>query len=89
MASSLLILGRGGMIDARRIVMIAPYHSKPVRRLVLNTRPEKVFNLTYGQPKRAILLLTEGYFIVTHRTAEELMRALSEVHGDEPQTPWW
>lgn len=87
--SSLLILGRGGMIDARRVILIAPYQSKPIRRMLLNTRPEKVFNLTYGQPKRGVLMLDGGYFVVTHRTADELMLKLSEVHGDAPQKPWW
>ncbi len=88
----LIILGRGGVLDANRVVAIAPFRSKPVKRLLEAAGPEKVLNLTYGYPRVSIVVLDNGFLAITSRTVGELTRAFDHDSGeltDDNQPPWW
>lgn len=89
--AKILLLGHGGSINMSRVIAIAPAKSDPVRRLVKETEPGKVLNLTYGYPRRSIIILDNGYVVLSSRTPDELARAvgLCEDLEDEDQPPWW
>jgi regulator of extracellular matrix RemA (YlzA/DUF370 family) len=89
--SKILILGRGGSIHTERVVAVAHAKSAPILRLVKATHPSRVLNLTYGYPRRAVIILDGGYVVLSSRTPDELAKALGwgEELSDEPQTPWW
>ena len=73
----LLTVGRGGMVDAHRVIVIASARSAPIKRLLTVTAPERVINLTYGYPREAVLVLDGGYVVVVSQTIEELTEILN------------
>lgn len=93
MMPRMIILGRGGSVDADRVVAIAPFKSKPIKRLLDAVDSGKVLNLTYGYPRQSVILLENGFVVVTSRTVEELVRAFHDGSKEEltdgKQPPWW
>ncbi len=89
----MIILGRGGAIDADRVVAVAPFKSKPIKRLLDAVGPARVINLTYGYPRQSVVVLDNGYLAVTSRTMDELARAFHSGNREEltdgSQPPWW
>lgn len=89
----MIILGRGGVIDAQRVVAIGSARSAPVKRLLKSIAAEKVLDLTYGYPRESVILLDNGYLAIVSRTVGELARALDDGTGKdlshENQPPWW
>lgn len=89
----MIILGRGGAIDADRVVAVAPFKSKPIKRLLNAVGPARVINLTYGYPRQSVVVLDNGYLAVTSRTMDELVHAFHsgkrEELTDGSQPPWW
>lgn len=86
----MLILGRGGAVDANRVVAIVPARSAPVKRLLEAAGPGRVLNMTYGYPRQAVLLFDNGYLAVVSRTVEELTRAVHMEEGEsDGRPPWW
>jgi regulator of extracellular matrix RemA (YlzA/DUF370 family) len=85
----ILILGRGGSIDADRVVAVASAKSAPIKRLLQAIGPERVLNLTYGYPRQAVILFDNGYLAVVSRTVDELARALHMEGEANGQPPWW
>lgn len=89
----MIILGRGGSVDADRVVAIASFKSKPIKRLLDAAGSGKVLNLTYGYPRQSVILLDNGFIVVTSRTVDELVRAFhdgsKEELADGSQPPWW
>ena len=88
---NLLILGRGGVINSDQVVAIAPAKSAPIKRLLEAAGAERVLNLTYGYPRQAVILLNNGFLVISSRSMEELTRAigLGEDDEDRPNPPWW
>jgi regulator of extracellular matrix RemA (YlzA/DUF370 family) len=86
-----LILGRGGSINADRVIAVAHAKSEPIRRMIESTDMGKVMNLTYGYPRRSVIVLDNGFIVISSRTPEGLARALGscEELTDEDQPPWW
>lgn len=92
MTRNILILGRGGSINADRVIAIARLKSAPIQRMLDATDPSRVLNLTYGYPRQSVVIMDDGYVVVSSRTPDELARALSfceELEDDEDQPPWW
>lgn len=89
--AKILLLGHGGSINLNRVIAIAPVKSDPIQRLVKATDASHVLNLTYGYPRRSIIILDNGYVVLSSRTPDELARAvgLCEELDDEDQPPWW
>jgi len=86
-----LILGRGGSINVDRVIAVAHAKSAPISRLIQSTDDSKVLNLTFGYPRRSVLVLDNGFIVLSSRTPDELARALAscEELSDEDQPPWW
>lgn len=89
----MVIVGRGGSVDANRVVAVAPFKSKPIKRLLEAAGADRVLNLTYGYPRQSVILLDNGFIVVTSRTTDELVRAFhnssKEEMTDDNQPPWW
>ncbi len=82
--SKLVLLGRGGAVATGRVVAVAQARSAPVRRLLEAAGQARVLTLTYGEPRRAVLLLDNGFLAVVSLTPEELVEMLSrKEEGDE------
>ena len=75
--NNMIVLGRGGAVDADHIVAIASFKSKPIKRLLDAVGSSRVINLTYGYPCQSVILLDNGYLLVTSRTVEELAESLT------------
>ncbi len=89
---NMLILGRGGAINAERVLAVVHAKSAPVLRLVQATDPSHILNMTYGYPRRSVIVLDNGLVVLSSRTPTELTRALGlreELPADEDQPPWW
>ncbi|MBL8132295.1 MAG: DUF370 domain-containing protein [Anaerolineae bacterium] len=86
----MLLFGQGGGINAARVVLVASSKSTPIKRLLQATSPDRVFDLTYGYPRAAVILFDNGYVALVSRTPAELLRALHELEdNDEQSPPWW
>lgn len=89
----MIILGRGGAVDAHRVVAVAPFKSKPIKRLLDAAGTGKVLNLTYGYPRESVILLDNGFLIISSRMLGELVRVFHDGNQEElsdgNQTPWW
>lgn len=77
-----LTLGRGGVIDASRIIVIASVRSAPVKRVLSLTPPERIISLTYGYPRESVLVLDGGYLVVVSQTIDELSNILHSQRVD-------
>ena len=80
MRSLWILDGRGGGLAATRIVAIARADSAPVRRMVEAVGWERIIDLTFGQPRRALAILDSGHVVALSLTPEELLEQLEEVH---------
>lgn len=88
----ILLLGRGGSINADRVIAVAHAKSAPIRRMVQAADASRVLNLTYGYPRRSVLILDDGVIVISSRTPEELASALGtceELKDEADQPPWW
>ncbi len=89
----MIILGRGGAVDADRVVAIAPFKSKPIKRLLDAAGSGMVLNMTYGYSCHSVILLDNGYLVINSRTMEELARVFHDGSKEElnngSQPPWW
>ncbi|WP_119071494.1 extracellular matrix/biofilm biosynthesis regulator RemA family protein [Aggregatilinea lenta] len=83
MGAGWVVVGQGGVIATERIVAVANARSAPVKRWIENTDPARIINLTYGYPRRAVLLLDNDYLIIVPVRPEELVRLLKGDHHDE------
>lgn len=78
----MLRLGQGGGVDMDRVAAVAPFRSKPIKRLLDTAEAGQVMNLTYGYPRHSVILLDNGYLIITSLTLDELIQALEECHDN-------
>jgi regulator of extracellular matrix RemA (YlzA/DUF370 family) len=74
----MIILGRGGAVDADRVVAIAPFKSKPIKRLLDAAGSGMVLNMTYGYSCHSVILLDNGYLVISSCTMDELARVLHD-----------
>ena len=85
----MIFLGRGGIINAERVVMVAAARSEPVKRLLASTPEERILNLTYGYPRESVILFENGYLAVISQTVEALAEVLeSEPANQHESQPW-
>lgn len=69
-------VGRGGAIAAARVLAVARANSAPVKRLLQAAGPGRVLNLTYGDPRETVLILDNGYLVVTGVSMDALLQRL-------------
>jgi regulator of extracellular matrix RemA (YlzA/DUF370 family) len=82
MMPKMIKLGRGGGVAVDRVVAVAPFRSKPIKRLLDAAGSGKVVNLTYGYPRLSVILLDNGYLLVTKLTTDEVMRAFELIREE-------
>jgi regulator of extracellular matrix RemA (YlzA/DUF370 family) len=73
-----VVVGKGGILAADRVVAVARANSAPIRRLVEAVGRERVVDLTFGQPRRAVVVLDSGHVVAVSLTPEALLRRLRE-----------
>jgi regulator of extracellular matrix RemA (YlzA/DUF370 family) len=74
-----IVVGKGGVLAADRVVAVARADSAPIRRLVEAVGRDRVVNLTFGQPRRAIAVLDSGHAVAVSLTPLELLVRLLEI----------
>lgn len=74
-----VFLGKGGLVNADRIVAVSRARSAPVKRLLDAAGPSQVFHLIYGYPRQSVILLDTGHLAVTTLTLEELATLLDSL----------
>jgi len=73
-----IVVEKGGVLAVDRMVAIARANSAPIRRLVEAVGRERMVDLTFGQPRRAVVVLDSGHVAVVSLTPEALLRRLQE-----------
>lgn len=73
---NLIAMGEGGSINPERVVMVASMFSAPIKRLIKQTPPDKVLNLTYGYPQRSVVVFDNGMLAITRYHVEDLSFAI-------------
>ncbi|MFZ4462192.1 MAG: extracellular matrix/biofilm biosynthesis regulator RemA family protein [Patescibacteria group bacterium] len=92
MTTFMLLLGRGGAISANHVIAIANIKSTPVKRMVKSTPESHVLNLTYGYPERSVIIMDNGYLVISSRHQSEIAKAIGlsqELEHAEDPPPWW
>ena len=73
-----VIVGQGGILAVDRVVAVARANSAPIRRLVEAVGRERMVDLTFGHPRRAVVVLDSGHVVAVSLTPEALLRKLQE-----------
>ena len=72
----MIVLSPGGIIQTDHVALVAPIHSEPIKRFVTKMPEDTTLNLTYGYPRQAVILFTNGYLAIVSQTVEELAEQL-------------
>lgn len=72
--SNLIAVGRGGAVDADRIVAVARISSAPIKRLLKAAGQARVIDLTYGEPSQTVLVLDNGCLAVVSLPPEAFVQ---------------
>lgn len=73
--TKMILLGAGGSINPDQVLMIASLRSAPIKRLLKLAPPEKVINLTYGYPRRSLVIFENGMLVISRVDVDELTEA--------------
>jgi len=66
-------VGEGGAIAEKNIVAVVRANSSPVKRLLESAGPGRVINLTYGYPRKSVVLFDNGFLAIVSLTVEEIL----------------
>lgn len=79
-------VGRGGALAVDRVVALARIDSAPIRRLVEAVGRERIVDLTFGRPKRAVAILDSGHIVLLSFAPQMLLeRFKGEKSGEEAE----
>lgn len=73
-----IVVGKGGILAIDRVVAVARANSAPIRRLVEAVGRERVVDLTFGQPRRAVVVLDSGHVVTVSLSPEALLSRFVE-----------
>ncbi|QPC80922.1 DUF370 domain-containing protein [Phototrophicus methaneseepsis] len=73
----MIILGRGGMLDADRVIAVVPAKSAPVKRMLDAAPPNTIIDMTYGYPRLSVAVLENGCFAIIPHSAAALAEQLA------------
>jgi regulator of extracellular matrix RemA (YlzA/DUF370 family) len=76
-AMRVIDVGRGGVIVAERVVAVGRADSAPMRRLVRAVAPDRMINLTFGRPRRAVVVLDSGHVALVALSPETVAKRLA------------
>ncbi len=77
-----IVVGKGGILAMDRVVAVARANSAPIRRLVEAVGRERVVDLTFGQPRRAVVVLDSGHVATVSLTPETLLKRLRRIERE-------
>jgi regulator of extracellular matrix RemA (YlzA/DUF370 family) len=80
-----VVLGQGGALAVNRVMAVANARSAPVKRWIETADPVRIINLTYGYPRRSVILLDNDYLIVAPIWPKDLIRLLNGDDLDESE----
>lgn len=78
-----IMVGPGGAIDAAHVVAVVSAHSEPVKRLLQMIPKERVLNMTYGYPRRSVLMFDNGCLAIVSMPVDEMAEHLNQAVSDE------
>ena len=82
----LINIGFGNIVVAERIVGIISPESAPVKRLLQNTKDDKLLiDATYGRKTRSILIMDSGHLIMAAVQPETIAARLDKSDSQEEQ----
>jgi regulator of extracellular matrix RemA (YlzA/DUF370 family) len=76
-----IVVGKGGILAVDRVVAVAQAKSALIRRLVEAVGRERVVDLTFGQPRRAVVVLDSGHVVAVSLTPATLLRRFERIEG--------
>jgi regulator of extracellular matrix RemA (YlzA/DUF370 family) len=74
-----IVVGKGGILAADRVVAVARADSAPIKRLAEAVGRDRSVDLTFGRPRRAIAVLDSGHAVAVSLTPSELLVRLLEI----------
>ena len=77
-----IVVGKGGVLAVDREVAVARADSAPIRRLVEAVGRERMVDLTFGQPRRAVAVLDSGHVVAVSLPPETLLNRFREIVGE-------
>ena len=80
--SQWLDLGKGGVLALGRVIAVAQVNSAPIKRLVDAIGSDRVIDLTFGRPRRAVVILDSGHVALVNLAPQMLLERLREVEDD-------
>lgn len=85
MKNRFINIGYGNVISAEKVVCVISPDSAPIKRLVQEARENgKAVDATYGRKTRAVIIMNNGYIILTPQHVETIAGRLnSEINLDE------
>ena len=82
MANDFVHIGMGAVVPKARVIMITPPGSTTATRLLdAAKKSNRYHNATLGKPHRSLVIMDEGYIIMSTISPKTLMRRLN---GAEP-----
>ena len=81
-----VVVGTGGILAIDRVVVIARADSAPVRRLVEAVGRDRVVDLTFGQPRRSVVVLDSSHVVAVSLTPGELLDKMQGAGGNGTQS---
>lgn len=73
----LINIGFGNMVSANRIMAIVSPESAPIKRMVQESRDQKILvDATYGRKTRAVLIMDSGQIILSAIQPETIANRL-------------
>jgi regulator of extracellular matrix RemA (YlzA/DUF370 family) len=76
MIPNLMSMGESGCINPQRVLMVVSLKSAPIKRLLKETPPYNVINMTYGYPQRSLIVFDNGMLAITRHEVETLSAAI-------------
>ena len=77
-----VVVGKGGILAIDRVMAVARANSAPIRRLVEAVGRDRFVDLTFGQPRRAVVVLDSGHVAAVSLTPEMLLARFGEIEED-------
>jgi regulator of extracellular matrix RemA (YlzA/DUF370 family) len=73
-----LDVGKGGILSVSRIVAVSRIDSAPIQRLVNAFAADRVIDLTYGRPRRSLIVLDSGHIAIVSMAPQMVFSRLQE-----------
>lgn len=80
----LINIGYGNLVSADKLISIISPESAPIKRMIQDNREKgKVIDATFGRRTRALLIMENGYIILSAIMPETISARLESKEGDK------